>query len=182
MLTACDLLFYLLVPFWYRTNFGWKSMLPFSGFFIYACYKVLTAKVITRYDATPYLIRVTLFTCRWFSVKVHRILESDDACLHDHPWAFISFIVSGGYTEYHDKYTVINLSEFTTYHKHTRIKKHYRPGSVLFRAAKYAHRLELDKPATTLVFTFKKVRRWGFFTPAGWVFWRNYKQGENTCE
>mgnify|MGYP003448137758 CR=1 FL=1 len=34
----------------------------------------------------PYLVIYTLFTCKWFSIKIHKILISDPSDMHDHPW------------------------------------------------------------------------------------------------
>ena len=56
-----------------------------------------TRHVIATNDGDPYLIRYTLIECRWFSIKVHHILRSDeDRCEHDHPWPFVSLILTGG--------------------------------------------------------------------------------------
>lgn len=131
-------------------------------------FKFLKKKVITRLtngDKTPYMIRWNLFQCPWFSIKLHKILLSDDACLHDHPWSFISFILKGGYVEQSSGY----------------VKKLYGAGSILYRPAHYAHRLDIFQPAYTLVITFKKTREWGFYTPDGWVRHYEYSQS-NRCE
>lgn len=118
---------------------------------------------LTSEDRVPYLIRWNLFGCKWFSVKLHKILLSDDACLHDHPWTFISLILRGGYVE----------ETFSG-------KRLYGPGSILYRPAWWAHRLEIFQPAITLVITFKKQRQWGFFTKFGWIAHNKYNQSK-TC-
>ncbi|MES2651289.1 MAG: hypothetical protein V4663_06085 [Bacteroidota bacterium] len=128
---------------------------------------LLKKKIITRgYNKEKYLIRWTIvpLTCKWFSVKVHKILLSDYQCLHDHPWAFITFLIKGGYVEYSDKGS-----------------KLYSRFSLLFRKASYQHRLEIHQPVWSIVITFKKVREWGFITPKGWVKWFNYTPSNN-CE
>ena len=127
-------------------------------------------KTITRGNYVPYLIRYSIFTCRWFAIKVHNILLSDDACLHNHPWAFVTILLSGGYFEESE-------------HKGKTDFKYHRAPSILFRPAAWSHRLELRKPMWTLVITFKKVQDWGFFTPRGFVNWRDYWQdSEGRCE
>jgi hypothetical protein len=141
-------------------------------------------KVITRFDNEPYLIRYTLLTTPWFSVKIHKILQSDDACLHDHPWSFLSIVLKNGYKEYYHHWEYKDHPDVGNpdYTSILTIKsKTIKAPAILFRRARWAHRLEIDKPATTLVITFKKQRMWGFFTPIGWVRWFNYKQ-ENQCE
>jgi hypothetical protein len=126
--------------------------------------KRVRRKVIYRGDGKPYLIRYTPFTCKAFSIKIHNILLSDPSCQHDHPWSFLTVILKGGYIE------------------HTPTgSKYHSAGTTLYRPAEFAHRLEVDKPVWSFVITFKKVRKWGFFTKKGWVIWYKY-QPENTCE
>lgn len=124
--------------------------------------------IIQREDGKDYLIRWTLFTCRWFSIKLHKILISDDDCLHDHPWAFISILLKGSYIE-HRRIGYIDY------------KKKYRAGNILYRHLHSIHRLEIDKPVTSLVITFRKKKTWGFYTKKGWVHWREYKT-TGACE
>jgi hypothetical protein len=122
-------------------------------------------------DDKPYLIRYSLFSCRFFAIKVHNILLSDDECLHDHPWPFLTFLLSGGYFEH----SIIK-------HAYKRFR-YYGRFSLLYRPADYVHRLVIYKPVWTLVITFKKVRDWGFYTPRGFVNWRSYQPNENgRCE
>lgn len=136
-------------------------------------------RIIRRKENIPYLIRWTIIgfgiDSSWFSIKLHNILISDEECLHNHPWAFISIILKGGYTEHTrelpwsyklSKWSLPVISEkngFRVQHKE------FRAGSILFRPARWSHRLELKEPVWTLVFTFRKVQRWGFFTKKGWI-------------
>jgi hypothetical protein len=149
-------------------------------------------KIITRMEGgqlVPYLVRWNLFECSLFSIKIHKILVSDDDCMHDHPWAFISFILKGGYVEQTVKHPEVLEFENSvlTYYKKTGIpeflreKKTYGAGSILFRPAHFVHRLEINQPATTLVITFRKIRPWGFYTPRGWIDGLIYKKSEH-CE
>jgi len=120
--------------------------------------------IIWREDHKPYLIRRSLFSCKYFAVKLHHIRLSDYDCQHDHPWAFVTFLLKGGYVE----------------HTPTGSKVHGR-FSLLYRPAEYIHRLEIHQPVWSLVITFRKFRDWGFITPRGWVFWRDYDP-QNSCE
>jgi hypothetical protein len=165
-------------------------------------------KIITRFDNKPYLIRWTLFNLGFISCKVHKIILSDDSCLHDHPWAFISIILRGGYVEERvvkwmslESFRKVDLnSSFSTKYQYPnklifdidnpglgdRVglveKRIYGVGSILYRKANDTHRLEVfTQPALTLVFTFKKTRMWGFFTNLGWLPWFKYNQ-ENSCD
>ncbi len=61
-------------------------------------------RVITdRNNNEPYLIRYYLFLKERknfpFNLTLHKVLKSDEATLHDHPWSYATFIVSGGYYE-----------------------------------------------------------------------------------
>lgn len=125
----------------------------------------LYKKTIIWRDQMPYLIRYSLlFTPKWFSVKIHNILLSDHICQHDHPWAFITLLIKGGYVEYTPKGSKV-----------------YGRFSLLYRPANYLHRLEIHQPVWSIVITFKKVRLWGFQTPKGWIAWFKYTPSNN-CE
>jgi hypothetical protein len=145
--------------------------------------------VIRREDGVPYLIRRTLVSFgTWFSIKYHQILVSDEACMHDHPWAFLTIILKGGYYEWTPKSQIDSGeyidSQFSITGEYENCNWH-KPGSIMYRPAKWQHRLELQKdsnkglqiiPAHTLVFTFKVNRDWGFITKHGWIFWKNYNK------
>ena len=124
--------------------------------------------VIRRDDQRPYLIRWSILTTPWFAIKVHRILISDDDCLHDHPWAFITCLLRGSYVEHSQR-------------GNERVVNKYRAGQILYRHLHYIHRLEIDKPVTSLVITFRKRKSWGFFNPKGWVHYKTYKPS-GSCE
>lgn len=121
-------------------------------------------KIIYRDDNEPYLIRYTFCNWKIFSIKVHNILLSDPSCPHDHPWAFITLLLRGSYTE-HTPYGT----------------KTYGAGRILYRRADHVHRLEINKPVWSFVITFKKTRTWGFYTKYGWVHWR-YFTSEHNCD
>jgi hypothetical protein len=90
----------------------------------------------------PLLFRYFLIRSKYFGLYLHRLCRSDeDRALHDHPWTFISIILTAGYIE----------------HTPTGAKQ-YRPGAILYRPALWQHRLELSRPAWTLVFRFAKYR------------------------
>ena len=125
-----------------------------------ARFSLLSRRVIRNRAGEPYLVRWTLLSTPWFSVKVHHILLSDaDRCEHDHPWPFVSLILWGGYVEHvHDRASWIG------------------PGRLRYCPAHWRHRLELDRPAWTLVVTGPRCREWGFWTRRGWMSWRRYDQ------
>jgi len=116
---------------------------------------------ITRPNQPTYLTRWTLLGrrdggyARFFLHRFHRGDAED--YFHDHPWAFVSLILAGGYWE---------LTPAG--------RRWYGPGSLLVRPAAWRHRVELPAGATcwTLVLTGPKRRGWGFWCPAGFLPWR----------
>lgn len=95
------------------------------------------------------------------SLLLHWIArDDDDGALHDHPWAFETRVVSGGYVEQQP-----DGGQFTTF-----------VGTTLRREATDLHRVTRVRPDTwTLVETGPKVRTWGFVRPGGaWTPWREF--------
>lgn len=102
----------------------------------------------------------------WGQIRLHRILRSDaDRFMHDHPFDFTSFLLTGGYTEI----TPISTSKLIGQ------AKFWPRFSLVRKKAEDLHRLVLDKPVWTLVFGGLKRRDWGFFTDKGWVGWEEYQ-------
>ena len=111
-------------------------------------------------DFGPLLVRYFLLRLRRFAVYLHHLRRSDlDRHMHDHPWAFVSIVLWGSYLE----------------HTPEGIRRR-RFGSVVYRPAQWVHRLELARPAWTLVIRFGRTRPWGFVTENGWVAWERYQQ------
>lgn len=116
-------------------------------------------------DGGILLMRWNVFECKFFSIKIHKLISSDPGCMHDHPWAFLTFLMRGGYVEYSKRHGSRVYSRF----------------SLLYRPANYTHRLEIHQPVWTFVITFKKVREWGFYTLLGWVPWFKYEENTDIC-
>lgn len=120
----------------------------------------------------PLLVRYILFRCAGWGVYLHHLLRSDrDRALHDHPWPFVSIVLSGGYYEMHDQ----------TLDGETR-GEWRKPGCVLVRPAEWRHRVVLISPAWTLVIVGRRCRKWGFFLPGGWCWWRKFDPARGICE
>jgi len=132
-------------------------------------------------ESDPYLLRWYVIPRNpIFNIYVHRILTDDeDRALHDHPWFFFSYILSGGYYEV--------LPTKVVWRK---------PTSWYIRGMWTPHRLQLAKfppdPATgiarsikalTIIFTGPVLRRWGFHCPNGWRYWKDFvavREGGNS--
>ncbi len=113
-------------------------------------------------------------------LRLHHILRSDtDRHLHDHPFDFVSFLLTGGYHEavpcpHCDRFDGTNDG---CYRCKEGLKTQYWPRfSVVRKRAEDLHRLTLDKPIWTLVFSGLKRREWGFQTENGWVPASNYQE------
>lgn len=112
----------------------------------------------------PLFRRYYLLETRWFGVYLHHLLATDDErAMHDHPWSFVTFLLSSGYFEH----TPVGLFW------HQRF-------SILYRPAEWTHRLTLLKPTWTLIFKFRRRREWGFYTKQGWMQFEEY--GKMWCD
>ena len=132
----------------------------------------LFEKTIIGGEENPLLIRYILFRLPAFGVFLHKFCRSDyDRSLHDHPW-FVSIILWPGYVEEHDQ-TRDGFKE-RVWHK---------PGSILLRPAEWRHRVIIgDRPSWSLVFVGRRFKKWGFFLPTGWCWWRRHNPQSNVCE
>lgn len=102
----------------------------------------------------PYLDRLYIIRCKWFSVRFHKILMSDmDRHLHDHPWNWVTFMVKGAYVETTEKGS-----------------RKVRAGMVNGHKATTPHKLTLlSKEVWTVFITGRETREWGFHTEEGWL-------------
>jgi hypothetical protein len=84
---------------------------------------------------------------------LHNILAPDYPVLHDHPWAFKSMILHGGYTEM----TTTGLIE-------------RQAGDVYEKKANDLHYISAVLPNTwSLIFTGPTTRDWGFLSEGQWI-------------
>lgn len=99
-------------------------------------------------------------------VYLHEFYHSDDdRALHDHPWVNVSLVLQGQYHEHTIRAGGINVRQLR------------RAGSMVFRRASAAHRVELinDQPCRSLFFFGFRRRHWGFHcAERGWVPWREF--------
>ena len=125
-------------------------------------YKILHG----RHSRSVYLIRLYLLRTPWFAVFLHRFFRGDDDIhLHDHPFPFGYFVLSGRYYE-------------VTPHE-IRLR---RPGSFRFRSHRSFHLVHIPRPSKpelvtptwTLVIRGPKIKSWGFWNNNTWVWHRIY--------
>lgn len=124
---------------------------------------------IGRKGLGKYLTRWTLWGKRFegsHRLFLHLFHRGDaEPYNHNHPWAFWSLILWGGYWE------------VTADGR----RRWYGPGSLLKRPAKWEHRVVLPAGAKclTLVWTGPKEQTWGFICPGrGWIPWRQHEANQ----
>lgn len=140
-------------------------------------------------DGALYMARYWLVKPRWWTLgcgaRIHAICRPDtDRHLHDHPWAFLTVVLKGGYFEHrplYESFPAYNETEPT-------LTRWHGPGSILLRRASARHRLDLARawrervsvlerswqPAWTLFIFGPRVQTWGFYTATGKVAWDEY--------
>jgi hypothetical protein len=111
----------------------------------------------------PYLTVYTLLDwkgARRTSLCVHQFHRGDeDPDCHDHPFNFWSLVLLGGYREFAQNGTFIVRW----------------PLSLVYRPATHRHRVQLLRGyCWTLILKRDAAREWGFWTPTGFVHWRDY--------
>lgn len=121
------------------------------------CFRMIHRRNQETNEIEEYLTRGYIFRSKYFGLFLHQFWSSDPDHPHDHPWANVSFILSGGYHEYNVDGT----------------SKWRGPWHLKFRQAQLFHRIAIG-PHTrgsswTLFAHFKRVRKWGFITNEGWI-------------
>lgn len=115
---------------------------------------------------------------RLFGIYLHHIEDRDPGLdLHDHPWPFISIVLTGGYTEEwtpaRDAPLRARLAEDAERNgvpSSRGTTRTWRRGSIHRMRLTDAHRIVSALPGTfTLVLRGRKSRRWGFYLPSGYV-------------
>lgn len=125
----------------------------------------------------PYMHRWTLFQPRrpefikGFGIYVHKFVGDDwTRDLHDHPKRFISIGLKGRYREW---IPTTGLGKFFA----NEVSRDYVAPWVRTFPATHRHRITMIEPGETcwtLVIVLRTVREWGFWTPHGWLHWREY--------
>lgn len=115
----------------------------------------------------PYLRRWVLET-PFGSLRIHHWLSSDDdRNFHDHPWWFITLVLSGEYTDVSPQG-----------------RESMTPGRIRFRPALHKHTVEVKPPGCwTIVLTGSHVRFWGFHVGGKFVKSNKYflEHGHHPC-
>lgn len=148
-----------------------------------------------------YLIRYYVVRSRYFNIFIHQFLRSDRDDLHDHPWNFVTYLVSGSYTEnrFNPKTGKVEATRrINAPYDDYMQKVHLKQNTLVYRRATDQHQVvvdqdlkekDKDKAALTLFISGPTKREWGFIKEeesmffnerqAGikmrtWVDWRTY--------
>lgn len=121
-------------------------------------------------DGTDYLVRLRIVQTPWFGVYLHDIHKDDgDRAPHNHPWSFVSIVLSGRYTERLYESPIDDSSSF--------ILKTYRRFSIHRMGRDTAHRIVDARPGLkTLIFVGPRRFSWGFFEEGEYIDWLIYER------
>jgi hypothetical protein len=117
----------------------------------------------------------------WFSLRLHHWIRSDDKRhLHDHPWAFWTFVLKGSYIDVSgDEWTSRYPNDFPA------DLENVRRFHLYFRPASHRHYVEVPAGGCwTLVLTGPKVRYWGFWVRGKFRKANGYfkEHGSHVCD
>lgn len=120
-----------------------------------------------------YLTRWRLIQTPWFGLYLHRLDGPDPrVTLHDHPWAFLSIVLRGGYVERRlDPMTMLVNEE----HRIRYINR-ARPGMA------HSIRYLLRQPTWTLLFVGARRRTWGYWNEGSAWLWTEFDKHEHAAE
>lgn len=126
--------------------------------------------------AELFVSRLRLVQTPWFGVYVHVIHRPDvDPDPHDHPWPFVSVVLSGWYLEELSDTPAWYDGSLLASPRGWRVHKPLRPRIMRRRRA---HRI-IDThggPVWTLCVIGRDRGDWSFWTPEGRVPWREYRE------
>ena len=116
--------------------------------------------IMDRNNKEPYLVRYyILFKDRNqnipFNIFIHKFMKGDDDELHNHPWGYFTYILSGGYYER------------VLYNDGKQINHWRKPGFFQKVDHTHVHTITLNDNSKdscwTLFIPFKRKNEWGFF-------------------
>ncbi|MDE2233847.1 MAG: hypothetical protein KGJ90_07140 [Patescibacteria group bacterium] len=120
---------------------------------------------VWRHSTAPsgYITRLHIIKTPWFAICVHHLHSFDhEPDMHDHPVSFLSIILRGDYIE------VLPDGQYNRYHNRRWLN--------LIMATDRHRIIWVNAKTTTLCFMGPKVRKWGYHTPDGWIYWKDYNK------
>lgn len=131
-----------------------------------ARWALLRRMILRRADGVAYLDRIRLVQTPWLAIYLHRFDAPDPGYdLHDHPWPFITMVLTGGYLEARADARDALRGRRVYRYEH---RRRFRPRRM--RLTECHTITTLDKVGTrSIVLVGRRSRDWGFYTPEGWV-------------
>lgn len=133
---------------------------------------------LRRYDTKIYLDRWGFEHPRVGGLFLHRMDAPDPGLdLHDHPWSFLSIVLTGGYIE--ERADTRNAPKIAAFDRAQRgIIVGRRRGSARVMRLDECHRItRLDAPRVwTLVLHGPRRRSWGFYLADGYMGEQEYDE------
>lgn len=135
--------------------------------------------VYDRLDGKLYLTRYYIFlkerTRFPFNIFIHHFHKSDGDVYHDHPWAYVTLILRGGYYEWVAKFNPAG-------EKIDEVRVWRGPGHFRICSASSYHRIELCPgiDCWTMFMPGPQKRDWGFLVNNKWIQHERYLGGERT--
>ncbi len=121
------------------------------------CFRMIRRRNRETGEIEKYLNRGYIFRSKYFGLFLHQFWASDPDHPHDHPWANLTFVLSGGYHEFNVDGT----------------SKWRGRGHLKFRQAQLFHRIAIGPHSGgsnwTLFAHLKRTRKWSFLTNEGWL-------------
>jgi hypothetical protein len=138
-------------------------------------------------QTTVYLVRFIPFKSKWCSLYIHRFMRSDADDPHDHPWNFLTYVISGGYTEVFYDRMKPEIKDGAFINLWLKTINRRKVGSIAHRNAHDIHQVVIDRPyelneLKQAPFTFcligPRFREWGFWkledNGGTFIDWRKY--------
>lgn len=123
---------------------------------------------------SDYIRRLHIIMTPWFAICLHFIRKPDvEPHLHDHPVTFFSLVLKGWYKEWREKRIYTDLIGYQwQMHQNHMIRRY----NALRASDQDRHKIVEVAPGgcITLAFMTKVKRRWGFHTPVGWMYYKDY--------
>jgi hypothetical protein len=122
-------------------------------------------------DGDPYLDRLRIINTPFFNLYLHHIHRADlERSGHDHPWSFLSIVLSGAYKE-----EVWPYKECPGYSREFTRKRF----SIHKMGQSSAHTItSIYGILWTLVITGPRRSDWGFYPNGKFIHWKDYESGQ----
>lgn len=128
-----------------------KDLKPSEGGSRYKFFKVL--RIPNQAHTGTYLWRLRIIDTPQLGLYLHKFHEPDTQDIHNHPFDFWSFVLSGGYTE-----EIVSINPMRSGLRKRRAGRWHSMSSVDYHKVRLLHKT----PTWTIIFRGKRRQRWGY--------------------